>query len=1076
LNHSKFTIPRQAGVLTRERLLGRLAAWDDKKLVIVHAQAGQGKSTLASSYASLLPRPTVWYTMDAGDDDPAVFLSRLGQALSSTLPDQFPKVPQPPRSRSYAAGTGPVITRWIGQLFGGLARPCLIVFDDYHVTAASPALRAIFRALFEGTPAAVRFLLLSRTRPELDIATLRARRCVAELRGSDLKFSDQEAQDLFGSVFGLPLAPTEASAINRTAEGWPAGLVLLHGFLMNVPGRDRLAALAGNQRLEYRTHIFDYLAEEVFAHLPQVLQNFLMHTAVADHLTPALMSALTGIPENAPAGKPSVAALARELSTRNLFVSSIDAEGSVIRYHSLFRAFLLRTFQVRCGQAEVRAKCRVAARWFKATGEPVRAVDLLISSGQLEIAIRDIEAFAQHLISSGQTLTLLRWMHELPQAAVDRPWFLFARAVSCRYSDPSSALMLYERAYRSFHRDRCVPGQMLTLSGIIESCFHTGGDFARMGRTADRAQMLLAANRNSSPATRARLLLAMGMAWFFIGRLPQGAGALRQSLELFRKQGDHFSQITSAIYLIPCALYQGDFPLAREAVKAGFDAAHAIPEETGGRAALFLTKAMAALFEGNFSEAQECIDQCRSLADTHALESIGFLSLDIGGWLKIAQGDYHGAERILADCKRKGEKAKNTFFQASAAHLLAIALLFQGRLGRAKKESDTALALQARSGSRLFHAIYRIASGAILLRLGKVLPAEAELLGALRILRQVQAAQQEANAHLLLASLNLGRGRESAARKHLAAGFSIGEERGFTYYALLTRAELSSLAEASISRNIEPDYCRRLITDPSLQQARPHIRVSCLGGFQVLRNGVPISDRAWKSRLAKTLVKLLAIRGSRKLTRDEAADSLWPNADAIRQQLLLNNLLHRTRKVLEPDEAPVRGDSCIIQDGGLLFLNPRKVWTDIQEFTTLHAAARQVRVSRVQDPGKSLALYDQAFSLYHGDILPGDTYHDWTHSHREHIRKIHTDMLTHAAVLTDAQDDTDRAFAYYDRMFSLDPCNEKACRWLMAWHAAAGQRSDAVRLFERCQLALRKELDIEPDEQTRKVYRSIIGE
>jgi DNA-binding SARP family transcriptional activator len=223
------------------------------------------------------------------------------------------------------------------------------------------------------------------------------------------------------------------------------------------------------------------------------------------------------------------------------------------------------------------------------------------------------------------------------------------------------------------------------------------------------------------------------------------------------------------------------------------------------------------------------------------------------------------------------------------------------------------------------------------------------------------------------------------------------------------------------------------------------------------------------------LVKLLAIRGSQKLTRDEAAETLWPGTDADRQQLLLNNLLHRTRKVLEPDATPVRGDSCIIQDGGLLFLNPRKVWTDIQEFTALHAAVRQTRVSRDKDTGKSLALYDQAFSLYQGDILPGDAYHEWTHSHREHIRKIHTDMLSHAAVLADAQDGTGRAFTYYDRMFSLDPCNEKACRWLMANRLAAGLRSEAVRFYERCQLALRKELDIEPDEQTRRLYRSIIG-
>jgi len=81
----------------------------------------------------------------------------------------------------------------------------------------------------------------------------------------------------------------------------------------------------------------------------------------------------------------------------------------------------------------------------------------------------------------------------------------------------------------------------------------------------------------------------------------------------------------------------------------------------------------------------------------------------------------------------------------------------------------------------------------------------------------------------------------------------------------------------------------------------------------------------------------------------------------------------------------------------------------------------------------------------------------------------------HAAVLTEAKNDTNRSFTYYERMISHDPNNEKACSWLMAWHLAAGQWSDAVRIYERCQLALRKELDIEPDDQTTTVYRSING-
>lgn len=550
-------------------------------------------------------------------------------------------------------------------MFGNLTRPCLIVFDDYHFAAPSPALSSIIKLLVETTPAAVRFLLLSRTRPDLDIAKLRAKRGVAELTGNDLRFSDGEVQELFGAVFGMPVAPAEATEINRTVEGLPAGLVLLHGYFSSAPGNDRISLPGAPVRSELHAQVFDYLAQEVFSSLPASLQDFLLRTAVADALTAPLMSLLSGLPEKAAGDGRSVSSMAVELKRRNLFVTAVDAEGPVIRYHALFREFLIRTLKERYQRSAIRKLYSAAANHYRDGGDPVRSVDLWLEADETDRAVREMESCAQDLIARGRISTLLRWIDALPAAAARRPWFLYAAAVACRYTDPPAALTLYDRAYRGFRGDRNVPGHMLALSGIIESCFHTGGDFPRMGRSAAQAKALLTRCGRGAQAERARLLLATGMAWFFTGRLGQSANALIQALALFRKQGDHFSQVTCAIYLIPCALYQGDFRLARDTVRAGLEASDAIPEETGGRTALYLTRAMTALFEGNFNEAEQSIEQCRRMADDHSFESIGFLSLDIGGWLKIAQGDLAGAVRLLAECKRKGMEARHPFFSAS---------------------------------------------------------------------------------------------------------------------------------------------------------------------------------------------------------------------------------------------------------------------------------------------------------------------------------------------------------------------------------------------------------------------------
>jgi len=1077
MNITKIIPPRPSHTLERERLLDRLHSWEDKKLIIIHAQAGQGKSTLAAGYVSSLARPSVWYNMDQEDDNPAVFLSCLGQAVQRAWPDHVPRLPLIPEGRYGPGVLRKSVNSWISQVFGNIPSSGLVVFDDCHNSSYSVALQDIFPALLDSTPPHVRFMLISRSRPGMEIAKLRAKKAVGEISGDELRFNDSETHDLFCNVFGMQLARNEAARINRTTEGWPAGLVLMHECLAAAPESGRLAERGDQKPAEFQTHIFDYLAQEVFSRLPATVRDFLLRTSISDELPSPLIEKLTGLPTTAKPGKPSVAAIIHELRSRNLFVSTSDEAAGVVRYHALFRDFLLKKLHAEARPAEIKKLYLIATDYFKWTGDAVRAVNLSLASGQFRTAAGLMEDCGRELLARGQTRTLLRWIGELPLNERDRPWFLFYRAVAGRFTAPGTSLELLDRALAGFRKEQRprhrIVGQMLSLCGIIEACFHMGGDFTRMGLAAARAQTLLKGSGRESPEARARLLLAMGMAWFFIGRLRQGSDALRQALDQFRKKGDHFYQITCAIYLTPCALYQGDFSLAKEAVRKGFEAQAALPDESGGRAALFLVKAMTALFEGNFGEAQESIDHCRDLSDSQALESIGFLSLDIGGWLKIAQGDYHGAEDLLRECKRNGEEAQNAFFSSLAAHFLAIAYMFQDKLDKAKTESDYALSIQARSRSRLFHGIYLIASGAIHLKLGKRAQAEKELLIALKMLQQIKAVQQEANAHLMLARVYEKRRKPDLARKHLQEGFSIGQERGFTYYALFNAAELSELAREALAHGICAEYCAGLLESISKTHDVPRLRVHCLGGFRVQRDRTVIRDAEWKSKRAKALLKLLLSQDRQKVSRDIVMELLWPDTTTDNLPMTFNSMLYRARKVLDPDAVSGKENSCIIQEGELLSLNPKAVWTDVGQFIAHIETAGRLKTKN--DQAKVLGEYEKAFSVYHGDFLPDDLYAEWANSMRDRLRLLYFKALQDAAELAENMGGKDKAASFTDKIFSADPCNEAACRRLMTRHLSNGLRGEAIRTYEQCERALRRELDLEPEERTKKLYRSIIG-
>ncbi len=1077
MNLSKLLPPKPAHVLDRERLTNKLLEWEDKKLVIIHAQAGQGKSTLAAGYVQSLTSPSVWYTMDQEDDNPAVFLSLLGTAIQRAWPGRVSAVPTIPGNRYGINGVRQDIGVWIEQVFGNIPKPGLFVFDDYPATSSSPALQLLMKQLLDRTPPHVRFMIISRVRPELDIAKLRAMQSVGELVGDDLRFTDSEVQELFGIIFSMHISPTEAALINSTAEGWPAGLVLMHEYLSTLAPGARALALVDRRSAGFRTHVFDYLAQEVFVHLPQAMQRFLLQTSLVDFIPVPLIELLTGLPRQAASGTMSIAGMVKDLRDRNLFVTALDDDTLVIRYHALFREFLRKKLIAQTRPAEVKKLYTLAAAYFKKSRDPVRSIDLCLASGQYDRAIKEIEACGEDMIARGQTGTLIRWIETLPIEYGNRPWLLFYRAVACRFTDSGTALTFFDLAFKGFRSGKTLfnrtSGLMYSLCGIIEACFHTGGDFTRMGRDAALARTLLKQNRRASPGARARLLLAMGMAWFFIGRLQLASDALRQALDLFRKQGDHFYQITTAVYLTPCALYQGDFRLAGETVGKGLDAGASIPDEAGGHAALMLVAAMTSLFAGDFAEAQKRLDRCRDLADSHALESMIFLSLDIGGWLKIAQGDYPGAVLLLTECKRKGEESHNAFFSASAAHLLAIANLFQGRLDQAKKESDYALAIRTQSGSKLFHAIYLIASGAILVKLKKYRQAEKELLTAVRMLQQVKAAQQEANAHLVLARLYAIMKRTDLARRHLRDGFCIGRERGFTYYALFHAGELTELATAALEHGICTDYCSQLLEDRARSNATPLLEINCLGGFRAMRGKIPVRDSEWKSKRAKTFVKLLVAQDGHTVTRDIAMETLWPDMDPDILGPTFNSMLHRVRKVLEPKSVPGASASCILHTEGVIMLNKDLVRTDVGQLLYHLDTTDRMRSSRKTED--IVGEYEKAFDLYEGDFLPEDLYSDWAAPMRDRLRIRYLRALEDAAGIAELSGDRDRTLRFYERMFSTDPCNEKACCWLMARYHSDARRGEAIRTYERCERALSRDVDLEPDEQTKKLYRRIIG-
>lgn len=244
----------------------------------------------------------------------------------------------------------------------------------------------------------------------------------------------------------------------------------------------------------------------------------------------------------------------------------------------------------------------------------------------------------------------------------------------------------------------------------------------------------------------------------------------------------------------------------------------------------------------------------------------------------------------------------------------------------------------------------------------------------------------------------------------------------------------------------------------------PPVRLFLLGGLRAERNGEPVPDSAWKRRSARALVKLLALAPGYRLHREQVIDLLWPDTDPAAGANNLYQALHAARRALDADASG--SSSCLRVANDLVLLDPERVWVDADHFQ--RTVAQGLR-------SNELDLLEAALEGYRGELLPEDRYEDWVAARRETLSGLHLRVLLHLAGLLEERGQTEAAAERLSQALAVDPTQEEVQRRLMRLHATSGNRSQALRQYQACCEALRRELDAEPEEETRQLYEEVVA-
>jgi LuxR family maltose regulon positive regulatory protein len=384
--------PSRERLVKRQRLLQQLELESERKLTLVSAPAGYGKTSLLASWVASSEHETAWLTLDPTDNIAGRYtrylvasVGRVRTQLETDTPDRLLN----------ALSEGP---------------PLVLVLDDYHHLDA-PEAHALTLLLLERSPPQLHLIISTRVDPPLPLAKLRVRGELSEIRSAELRFTSEELASFLKSM-DLTLSRGDSTELLTRTEGWAAGLQLaalslqgredVGGFIERFTGTDR--------------YVLDYLTEEVIMRQSQEIQDFLALSSILERLNGDLCQAVTG----------QVEAQARleELEMRNLFVVALDDERRWYRYHPFFQD-LLKQRLTNARPDLLPILHRRASNWYEQHGSPseafrhalsahdYRAAAELVSRHQRTEHIRRVVLSFLHLNETSEPLeVLLQQAHE----------------------------------------------------------------------------------------------------------------------------------------------------------------------------------------------------------------------------------------------------------------------------------------------------------------------------------------------------------------------------------------------------------------------------------------------------------------------------------------------------------------------------------------------------------------------------------------------------------------------------------------------------------------------------------------
>ena len=1034
---SKVRLPvRRPAIVRRERLIEALSRARERRIALVSAPAGYGKTTLLLDFAQAAREPVCWYALDERDRDARTFL----RYLLASAREQYPEFGSE-LAAELTSGNAIIADRAVELLIAAMQSgpPLTFVLDDFHyLDEAEPELTQIIEGWLYRLPPDCHVILSGRTQPQLGILPLMSvRQEVDTIGATDFSFTCEEVVHLFRDVLQRDVSLDDAQHLANVSEGWAGALVLLAERVQMSRTAISLEHLRGSDTL------FQYVKLEQFDPLANDLKEFLTGSAVPRWLDEQFLDELLDVTD--------AEARLNQLRRLNLFVLTEEANGRRTRYHRLFRAFLVS--HLRSQQPERFRELNIrGAELMEKAEQWEEAVYHYIQAGGWERIVQVTDRVGWQMFEEGRWDTLAEWLDAVPdeQLAQQPKLMLWKARILHNVSQIDLALSLLSRAIASFEASQewALQAEALVIEGM---CLRAKGDHEASKQALKKAEALLLAHDGPAPLlTEARKQLGISLNW--CGELKQAETELRGVLDIYEAKGDVYNVALAADDLAIALAQMGRladaaiyFERARQCwLKLGNDAAH-----------LRTVNNLGVLYylQGEFDQAEtvlgEGLDRAGRLSNARPEM---YLRQNLAD-LKRDKGEYSLAIELYSEVLRLAQTMDEVLISSYISDGVAKTYRLMGDAANSGAWAQRALALAEEKGGTLEIGVSSTTLGLIKRDAGDLKAATVLLERAVSLLRESEAKRELATALFHLASVHFSLKRKRLALEALDEVARLVSDLGYDHFVRLEALRNPLLVQYAAANKLAGEYFARLLkTMKGSRKAAAPVQVEAIesapetqteavhaygfGNVRVELAGREITDLEWRSEKSKEMF-FYFLCNRRPLRKEEIVAALWPDLPDEKTTSAFHSNMYRLRKALYPE--------VIAKDSGRYILDPRSQFEfDVERFQELLAKAG----SRPNGSEETISLMGQALALYSGPFAM-DFYSEWAETLRWQLAEQHMSLLTTLATVFSDAKEYKRSADICQRILELDEYNEAAWYRLMSNYILSGQTEAARFCYKR---------------------------